>query len=199
MARVEYTDWTIPVAQVGTRAGQSMDVNHVFPAPSGIGDEIVGISEGAGVQVDGRFDSIIDGLIFTGTLTAPLHAVCARCDKNLDDDFSQDVTAFFPFDENAAQESDDDDVDIIAGEDEAEDVYPLKDNGSFADLEALIRDTFVDAIPLQPLCKPDCKGLCSQCGVDLNEEPEHTHETTDIRFAGLEALKQQLEAEQNQD
>lgn len=200
MARVQYTDWTVPVAQVGSHAGQQMPLDRTFPAPSGIGDSIVGVKEGADVHVDGQFDSIVDGLIFTGTFTAPVHAVCSRCDTPLNDDWSERVTAFFPYEEQQTEPKggkggkQDDDVEIIAGEDEAEDVYPLMDNGSFADLEALIRDTFVDALPLQPLCRPDCKGLCPQCGVDLNEHPDHHHETTDIRFAGLEALKTQLEA-----
>ena len=62
-----------------------------------------------------------------------------------------------------------------------------------ADLEALLRDTLVEELPLQPLCKPDCKGLCSQCGIDLNEQPDHHHDVTDIRFAALEGLKARLE------
>ena len=89
-----------------------------------------------------------------------------------------------------------DEVDIIAGEEESEDTYPLFDNGAFANLEALLRDTLVDELPLQPLCREDCRGLCSQCGVDLNENPDHVHETTDIRFAGLADLKAKLESEQ---
>lgn len=36
-----------------------------------------------------------------------------------------------------------------------------------------------------------------QCGADLNEDPDHHHDVTDIRFAGLAGLKAQLEAEQN--
>lgn len=200
MARVQYTDWTVPVSQVGSRAGQRMELDRTFPAPPGIGDSIVGVDEGADIHVDGRFDSIVDGLIFTGTFTAPVHAVCSRCDTPIDGDWSEQVTAFFPYEEEQPDAKrggkQDDDVEVIAGEDEAEDVYPLIDNGSFADLETLIRDTFVDALPLQPLCRPDCKGLCPQCGADLNEEPDHHHETTDIRFAGLEALKTQLEAQQ---
>ena len=62
-----------------------------------------------------------------------------------------------------------------------------------ANIEALLRDTLVEELPLQPLCKPDCLGLCSQCGADLNEEPDHHHDVTDIRFAALEGLKAQLE------
>ena len=88
MARVTYTDWTIPVAQIGSRAGQSMEIDKAFHAPGGIGDTIVGITEGSDVQVRGRFDSIVDGLIFTGSFTAPVHAVCTRCDTPLDRDWT---------------------------------------------------------------------------------------------------------------
>ena len=63
------------------------------------------------------------------------------------------------------------------------------------DLEALLRDTLVEALPLQPLCREGCRGLCSQCGVDLNEHPDHHHDVTDLRFAALAGLKAQLEAE----
>ena len=63
-------------------------------------------------------------------------------------------------------------------------------------LEALLRDTLVEELPLQPLCKPDCKGLCSQCGIDLNENPDHQHDMTDIRFAALEGLKAKLEGKE---
>ena len=65
--------------------------------------------------------------------------------------------------------------------------------GDFADIEALIRDTMVSELPLQSFCEPDCLGLCSQCGENLNEHPEHHHDVSDIRFAALEGLKEQLE------
>ena len=198
MARIEYTDWTVPVAQVGSRAGQTMQVDRDFPAPGGIGDSIVGVKEGEPIHVNGQFDSIIDGLIFTGTFTAPVTAVCARCDRDLSGDWSEQVTAFFPYEDADAGKTKNEDVEIIAGEEESGDTYPLIDNGAFANIEPLLRDTFVSALPLNPLCKPDCKGLCPQCCLDLIESPEHVHEVTDLRFADLEALKEQLEREQGE-
>ena len=61
------------------------------------------------------------------------------------------------------------------------------------DLREAIRQNLVLALPIQPLCREDCKGLCPECGRDLNAEP-HTHETEahDERFA---ALRQLLEAD----
>ena len=204
MARVEDSPWAIPVAQIASRAGQSKPIDADFPAPSGIADSIVGIKEGEPVHVSGQFDSIVDGLIFTGRLVAPFVSECTRCLKPIDEDWPVDVTVFFPYESGqdkangkGGKSKQDDEIDIIAGEDESEDTYPLLENGAFADIEAMIRDTLVESLPLQPLCRPDCRGLCSQCGADLNEDPDHHHDVTDIRFAGLAGLKAQLEAEQN--
>ena len=195
MPRINESPWTISVAQVASRAGQSKAVDADFPAPSGIGDEVIGVREGADVHVSGSFDSIIDGLILTARISAPVHAECTRCLKPIVRDWTTDVTAFFPY-EDERETADGGHVDIIAGEEETEDTYPLLVNGAFADIEALLRDTLVEELPLQPLCRDDCRGLCPQCGIDLNDDPQHRHDVTDIRFAGLAALKAQLEREQ---
>ena len=202
MPRPEDSVWAVPVAQVASRAGQSKAIDAVFPAPSGIGDNIVGIAEGTDVHVVGSFDSIVDGLVLTARIIAPVSTECTRCLKPINKDWTVDVTAFFPYDsgkdaKDAAHGHQngrkDEEVDIIAGEEESEDEYPLVSNGAFADLEALIRDTLVESLPLQPLCRDDCLGLCPQCGADLNEDPDHHHDVIDNRFAALAALKAQLE------
>ena len=197
MPRPEDSQWAVSVAQVASRPGQSKPIDTVFPAPSGIGDDIVGVREGADVRVVGSFDSIVDGLVFTGRIEAPLTAECTRCLKPIDPDWTVNATLFFPYDAPGADDGrGTGEVEIIAGEDEAEDVYPLSSDGAFADMESPLRDTLVDALPLQPLCREDCLGLCPQCGVDLNEDPDHHHDVTDIRFAALEQFKARLEAEE---
>ncbi len=204
MARTEDSPWAVSVAQVASRPGQSKEIDATFPAPSGIGDEIVGVDEGADVSVVGSFDSIVDGLILNARISAPVHAECTRCLKPIQRDWTVNVTSFFPYEDKSAagkggkagKNGKEEEVDIIAGEDETEDTYPLLDGGAWADLEALLRDTLVEELPLQPLCKPDCKGLCSQCGIDLNENPDHQHDMTDIRFAALEGLKAKLEGKE---
>ncbi len=200
MPRPEDSQWAVSVAQVASRPGQSKPIDTVFPAPSGIGDDIVGVREGADVHVVGSFDSIVDGLVFTGRIEAPLTAECTRCLKPIDPDWTVNATLFFPYDAPGADDGrGNGEVEIIAGEDEAEDVYPLSSDGAFADMESPLRDTLVEALPLQPLCKEDCLGLCPQCGVDLNEDPDHHHDVTDIRFAALEQFKARLESEEHRD
>ncbi|MBW3082762.1 YceD family protein [Bifidobacterium phasiani] len=196
MPRPEDSAWAVSVAQVAARAGRSKPIDMVVPAPSGIGDDIVGIREGSDVHVTGSFDSIVDGLIFNGRADASIVGECTRCLRPLDPHWSVRLMAFFPYDMPEDAHGNGEEVDIIAGEDESEDVYPLSHDGAFADLESLLRDALVESLPLQPLCREDCRGLCSQCGADLNEDPDHHHDVTDIRFAALEQLKAQLEREE---
>ena len=58
--------------------------------------------------------------------------------------------------------------------------------GGLIDLEQLVRDEIVTQMPLAPLCRPDCAGLCPTCGERLDDlEPGHSHEILDPRWAAL--------------
>ena len=58
------------------------------------------------------------------------------------------------------------------------------------DLEAWARDALALALPAQLTCRPDCAGLCPQCGANLNEDPGHAHDSApDPRWAKLSELK----------
>jgi uncharacterized protein len=58
------------------------------------------------------------------------------------------------------------------------------------DVSAWARDAVVLALPDKILCRPDCAGLCPECGLNLNDEPhEHHEEEADPRWAALEALR----------
>lgn len=56
------------------------------------------------------------------------------------------------------------------------------------DLEPVLRDAVVLALPMQPVCQDDCPGLCSDCGVRLADDPDHHHDAVDIRWAALQGL-----------
>ncbi|KFI73625.1 hypothetical protein BMIN_1060 [Bifidobacterium minimum] len=187
------TPWTVPLASLSIAPGHTRDLDATVPAPSGIGDEVIGVDEGDDVTVVGTLDSVVDGVLLTGRITAPVHASCSRCLTPLDRDWTIPITTFFPYDGPAGNDHDgNDEIEIIAGEEESGDVYPLSSDGKTLDLEAPLRDTLTEALPLQPLCHENCRGLCPQCGVNLNEHPDHHHDVTDIRFAELQRLRDQL-------
>ena len=56
------------------------------------------------------------------------------------------------------------------------------------DLEPVVHDSVVLALPMQPVCQDDCPGLCSECGVRLADDPDHHHDAVDIRWAALQGL-----------
>jgi uncharacterized protein len=75
---------------------------------------------------------------------------------------------------------------ILVSGDEAFD-YTVHDD--HVDLEPLVRDAVVLALPFQPVCQGDCLGLCPQCGVRLLDNPGHEHEAAvDPRWAALSGL-----------
>jgi uncharacterized protein len=59
------------------------------------------------------------------------------------------------------------------------------------DVAGWARDAFALALPAQVICRPDCRGLCPDCGIDLNEAPaDHHHEPArDPRWAALDELR----------
>ena len=125
----------------------------------------------------------------TGTFKGNLHVACSRCvgDVTLEIDDRVRVT-FVPkaempveTDEPASEE----DGPQIAEDDL--DVFPYE--GDWVDLEPLFREEFVLAIPYAPLCREDCKGLCPQCGTDLNSGTCKCEKPIDPRLAVLKGLK----------
>ena len=62
--------------------------------------------------------------------------------------------------------------------------------GEELDLHAWARDALALALPTQLTCRPDCAGLCQQCGANLNDEPDRQHDQApDNRWAKLSELK----------
>lgn len=59
------------------------------------------------------------------------------------------------------------------------------------DLETPVRDAISLAEPIAVLCRPDCRGLCLECGLDLNDNPGHSHadDAVDPRLAALAAWR----------
>jgi len=75
-----------------------------------------------------------------------------------------------------------------SGDDELISPY-VADDGEL-DLKAWVHDALALALPAQITCRPDCAGLCPQCGANLNEEPDHAHEAPrDPRFDKLSEIR----------
>jgi uncharacterized protein len=120
-------------------------------------------------------------LCFSGSFNAAVTATCARCAE----DFS--VTSGRDFRFVLAPQS----VGNITGGDlSAEDLEFSLYQGEEVDVSPLIREQLLLALPTRPLCEEGCRGLCPQCGVNLNlKSCVCSTEKFDPRFEALRSLK----------
>ncbi|HYL42950.1 MAG TPA: DUF177 domain-containing protein [Ktedonobacteraceae bacterium] len=122
------------------------------------------------------------GLLVDGWVDLTLELSCTRCLKT----FEQSMR--IPFMEQFYPT-----VDILTGvtlpPSEEEDAFPIDDHHQ-VDLTEAIRQQVLLALPMVTLCSEDCKGLCSQCGHDLNLGPCDCQPEIDTRFSVLEKLLQ---------
>ena len=84
-------------------------------------------------------------------------------------------------------------IDLLSGTvvdtSEEPEAFRLSDHHEL-DLEPLAREVIQLAAPIAALCRPDCKGLCPECGADLNAGPhEHGEESIDPRLAKLREFR----------
>ena len=125
----------------------------------------------------------------SGTFKGYLTVACSRCvgPVKLQLDEQLRVT-FLPAHEMPA-EDDEDAPDEEGAEVPSEDLDVFPYDGETLDLEPLLREQFVLAIPFAPLCIESCKGLCPQCGIDRNAGTCTCEAPVDPRLAALKGLK----------
>jgi uncharacterized protein len=138
-----------------------------------------------------RFDAVTEGVLVTGTATAVATGECARCLGPVASTVTVSLLELYQYPEERPRGSKRQENwhDEAEESDDADEVRFL--DGDLLDLEPAFRDTVVLALPIAPLCRDDCPGLCVTCGVPLAEAgPEHGHEDQpDPRWAGLEKLQ----------
>ena len=158
---------------LGRRAGAMTTVQTSVPAPAGLGTDVIGVPEGAPVELDLRLEAVVEGVLVTGTADLEAVGECVRCLREVRVPVEVDVQELFVHDGSAE-----------AGYDEDDEVSLLV--GDYVDLQPVLRDDVVLDLPFQPLCTPDCSGLCPTCGVRLDDDPGHHHgDAADPRWAAL--------------
>ncbi|MFI1357595.1 YceD family protein [Streptomyces sp. NPDC020898] len=176
--------------ELGRRPGALQRLNREIDAPKDLGIQgVIGVPEGAPVKLELRLESVMEGVLVTGTARARAKGECVRCLEPLEQELAADFQEMFSY-------PDADDRGRVKAEpaDDAEDDEDMLfiEDGLF-DLESVLRDAVVLALPMQPVCQDDCPGLCSECGARLADDPAHHHEAVDIRWAALQGLAGSLE------
>ena len=175
--------------ELGRRPGSMVTVSRTVEAPDDLGTDVIAIPPGQPVELDLRLESVVEGVLATGSVRAIATGACVRCLDPLTTEVSATFQELFAYAERAAHHHE------VAAEDDEDEVRELV--GDLIDLEPVLRDAVVPALPFQPVCREDCPGLCSECGARLADDPNHHHDAVDPRWAALQSLTSDTEEKRN--
>ena len=162
----------IDTRELNRRPGSQRKVEFQAPAPSEFGVGMIGVPPGATLDLMLRLESVMEGVLVSGTVTGPLVGECGRCLDPVTSSIEVDLQELYAYPESETTE------------DEAS-----RMEGDYLDLEPALRDAVVLALPLTPLCREDCGGLCAVCGVKRDDvDCGHDEAPVDPRWAALQDL-----------
>jgi uncharacterized protein len=171
--------------ELGRRPGSMRELRRTVPAPGDLGIDLIGVPTGADVELDLRLEAVMEGVLVSGTATVPLAGECGRCLEAVSDELAVDLQELYSYDSGDGRTP----RGHAPERDRSEEDDTARMEGDLLDLEPVLRDAVVLALPLTPLCRQDCSGLCAECGGRLDDLPaDHQHDAPDPRWAGLAGL-----------
>ena len=165
----------IDTRELGRRPGSMRRLARSVPAPADLDIGVIGIPEESDVELEIRLEAVMEGVLVSGTARGRMTGECVRCLDRLERELEVGFQELYVYPDIEARRPDDDD-----------ELYRLE--GDLVALESALRDAVVLALPLQPVCREDCPGLCPDCGERLEHDPDHTQESADPRWAALQGL-----------
>jgi len=175
------TDLKISVAPILHERGAKLPVDQWIKVPASF--IVDGSEETIEVHLAGTLTNTGNSFVFSGTVTAEVPVQCHRCLR----------TFVLPVQVNAVEEfrrrppgtePPEDTEDAV---DKEADAYSFA--GTTVDFEHLVREYLVLAMPIKTVCSPECRGICRQCGQELNTgDCQCQDEDIDPRFAMLSEL-----------
>lgn len=150
------------------RPGEHREKELEVSLPERMGEGLISVPEQAQLHVDLRLESLGDGILVTGEVKTTALGECGRCLEPMHLDLQVEFQELFAY-----------------SLDEAFD-YEVQDD--HVDLEPLIRDAVVLALPFQPVCRPDCAGLDPETGARLDKPVPEEQQEMDPRWAVLQNL-----------
>jgi len=166
----------VDTTKLPRQPGATRALKRVIPAPEALGLELISIPKGSDVELDLVLTSVSEGVYISGNVRGSLVGECGRCLNEINTSFDVHLAELYAYADSTTEETTD--------EDEVGRMH-----GDLIDLEPAVRDAVVLTLPTTPLCRPDCPGLCPDCGVHFDDLPaDHSHEDVDPRWAALRNL-----------
>jgi uncharacterized protein len=139
--------WTVDVVrELSRRPGTMKPWVRDVPAPDDFGLEVIGVPAGDPIHLDLRLESVVEGVLASGTVTVDVSGECSRCLGAVNEHVEVTVTELYAYPYSATDESTD-----------AEEVSRIVDEK--IDLEPAVRDAVLLELPNAPLCREDCPGM----------------------------------------
>jgi uncharacterized protein len=182
---------------LGRQPGSARTQKLTVPAPADLRLELIGVPVGAAAELDLKFEAVSEGVLVTGSVTAPLSGECARCLAPVASSVTASLTELYLYPpgrpQGPGQARDGRHSQDRHDEHEEQDDEERYLDGDLLDLEPALRDAVVLALPMSPRCRDDCPGLCVECGAPLADAgPGHRHDDApDPRWDGLKQFDQQ--------
>nr|WP_308258078.1 YceD family protein [Pseudonocardia lacus] len=168
--------WVFSTREMGRGPGAMRQYTRSIPAPpepERIGAETIAVPAGRPIDLDVRLEAVTEGVYVSGTARAELVGECARCLDEITEVVQARIGELFAYPNSVTDETTDTDELPRVVDDRV-------------DLEQTVRDALVVDLPMAPLCRDDCPGLCPECGERRADLPaDHGHETLDPRWAAL--------------
>ncbi|PPF84158.1 hypothetical protein C5B96_07410 [Subtercola sp. Z020] len=169
MSKFNKTPFTANVWDLMHQPGELRERELDIVVPEKMGEGLVAVQAGATLEVDARLESLHDGILATVRVDTEASGVCGRCLKDIEMPVRVEFAELFAY--------------------SLDEAFDYQVEADHVDLEPLIRDAVVLALPFQPVCRPDCPGLDPVTGERLEDLPERApQEEFDSRWSALTGL-----------
>jgi len=162
--------YLVPVRDLMHRPGELRERVLEFDAPEQLGEAVAVVKQGEPMRIALRLEGLHDGVLVTGEVDTTADGECVRCLDPVEVPVEVEFQELFAY-----------------SDDEAFD-FAIRDD--HVNLESVVRDAVVLALPFQPVCRPDCPGLDPLTGEKLPDGAvPQNREATDPRWAALEGFR----------
>jgi len=166
----QHSPFSLNARDLVNRPGEMREQRLAIPVAQQMGEGLVSVREGSELDLDARLESVHEGILVTAEVDAVAEGECGRCLIDIALPVEVEFQELFAYHSGEAFE------------------YEVQDD--HVDLESLIRDAVVLALPFQPVCRPDCPGLDPETGERLADVPDRKpNETIDSRWSALAAFQ----------
>lgn len=169
MSTFKKTPYTVHVRDLMHRPGKMREWELELPVTEQLGEGLIAVPAGGTLDVQLRLESVHEGILVSADVSGTAVGECGRCLREISQSVQVEFQELFAY--------------------SSEEAFEFSVQDDHVDLEPLIRDAVVLALPFQPVCQPDCPGLDPQTGLRLADHPElAAQDQRDPRWAALAGL-----------